>query len=308
MSIIVLGSSNTDMILRVPRIPRPGETILGGRFTTAAGGKGANQAVAAARAGGRVSLVARVGSDAFGEQTVEGLRREGIAAERVVRDAQEPSGVALIFVEESGENSIAVASGANARLSPGDVEDARELIAGASILLMQLETPLETVESAARVACERGAKVILNPAPARELPDTLLQNVSILTPNQSEAELLCDIAVTDAESAEVAGRRLMARGPESVIVTLGAQGAVWVSEHGALRVEGHCVSALDTTGAGDVFNGSLAVALAEALPARAALEFANAAAALSVTREGAQPSAPTRSDIEALLRDPAIAR
>jgi ribokinase len=302
MSIVVLGSSNTDMILRVPRIPRPGETILGGRFSTAAGGKGANQAVAAARAGGRVSLIARVGSDAFGEQAVAGFEREGIAVECVLRDPQEPSGVALIFVEESGENSIAVASGANARLSPSDVERAREVIAGASILLMQLETPLETVEAAARVASEGGTTVILNPAPAGALPDTLLRHVSILTPNQSEAEHLSGVAVTDPRSAEAAARRLMALGPASVVVTLGRQGAAWVTERGTEVVAGHPVAAVDTTGAGDVFNGSLATALAEQRPAREALEFANAAAALSVARHGAQPSAPTRTDIETLLR------
>jgi ribokinase len=303
MSIVVLGSSNTDMILRVPRIPQPGETILGGRFSTAAGGKGANQAVAAARAGGRVSLIARVGSDALGEQALAGFEREGIAVECVLRDPQEPSGVALIFVEESGENSIAVASGANARLSPSDVEDARDVIAGASILLMQLETPLETVEAAARFAREAGTTIILNPAPARALPDTLLRLVSILTPNQSEAEQLSGVAVTDARSAEGAARRLMALGPESVVVTLGRQGAVWVTRHGTEVVEGRPVAALDTTGAGDVFNGSLATALAEQLPAREALGLANAAAALSVTRHGAQPSAPLRSEIETLLRE-----
>jgi ribokinase len=303
MSIVVLGSSNTDMIVRVPRIPRPGETILGGRFSTAAGGKGANQAVAAARAGGRVSLIARVGSDALGEQALAGFEREGIAVECILRDPQEPSGVALIFVEESGENSIAVASGANARLSPSDVEGAREVIAGASMLLMQLETPLETVEAAARIAREAGTTVILNPAPARALPDTLLRLVSILTPNQSEAEQLSGVAVTDAHSAEAAAQRLMALGPESVVVTLGSQGAVWVAPQGTEVVAGHPVTALDTTGAGDVFNGSLATALAEQRPAREALALANAAAALSVTRHGAQPSAPTRADIETLLRE-----
>ena len=303
MSIVVLGSSNTDMILRVPRIPQPGETILGGRFSTAAGGKGANQAVAAARAGGRVSLIARVGSDAFGEQALAGFEREGIAVECVLRDPQEPSGVALIFVEESGENSIAVASGANARLSPSDVEGAREVIAGASILLMQLETPLETVEAAARVARESGTTVILNPAPARALSDTIMRHVSILTPNQSEAEHLSGVEVTDPHSAEAAARRLMALGPESVVVTLGRQGAIWVTEHGTEVVAGHPVAAVDTTGAGDVFNGSLATALAEQRLAREALGLANAAAALSVTRHGAQPSAPTRTDIETLLRE-----
>jgi ribokinase len=302
MSIVVLGSSNTDMILRVPRIPRPGETILGGRFATAAGGKGANQAVAAARAGGRVSFIARVGSDAFGDQAVAGFEREGIAVERVLRDPLEPSGVALIFVEESGENSIGVASGANARLSPGDVEFARDAIAGASILLMQLETPLESVEAAARIAREAGTTVLLNPAPAREVPAALLHHVSILTPNRGEAEHLTGVAVSDTRSAVEAARRLRARGVGAVIVTLGSDGAVSVTEQGTEAVAGHPVAAVDTTGAGDVFNGCLAAALCERRPLHEALAFANAAAALSVTRPGAQPSAPTREEVDAFRR------
>jgi ribokinase len=302
VSIVVLGSSNTDMILRVPRIPRPGETILGDRFATAAGGKGANQAVAAARAGGTVSLIARVGSDAFGDQALAGFEREGIGVEHVLRDPDEPSGVALIFVEESGENSIAVASGANAQLSPSDVEYAREAIVGASVLLMQLETPLETVEAAAQLARDGDTAVILNPAPARALPDALLARVAILTPNQAEAEQLSGIIVTDTHSAEKAGRHLIARGAGAVIITLGSGGAVWVTKDGAEAVEGHPIGAVDTTGAGDVFNGSLSTALAEQQAMREALEFANAAAALSVTRAGAQTSAPTRAEIDAFRR------
>jgi len=301
LSIVVIGSSNTDMIVRVPRIPRPGETMLGGRFSTAAGGKGANQAVAAARAGGRVSLIARVGRDAFGEQAMAGLEREGIAVEGVLSDPHEPSGVALIFVEESGENSIAVASGANARLSPLDLEGSEEGIRAASILLLQLETPLETVEAAARIADEAQVTVILNPAPARPLSRQLLRYVSILTPNRIEAEQLTGIAVTDSDSAEEAARHLLGRGVGSVVVTLGSQGAVWVSQQGREIVGGHAVEAIDATGAGDVFNGSLAAALAQPRTAPEALAFANAAAALSVTRRGAQPSAPTRDAIERLL-------
>jgi ribokinase len=287
------------MIVRVPSIPRPGETILGGHFSTAAGGKGANQAVAAARAGGRVCFIARLGSDGFGDQAVAGFEREGIAVERVLRDPQEPSGVALIFVEESGENSIGVAPGANARLSPADVERAREAIAGASVLLMQLETPLESVEAAARIAHEAGTTVLLNPAPARALPPALLRHVSILTPNQGEAEHLTGIAVSDTRSAAEAARGLLARGVGAVIVTLGSGGAVSVTEQRTEAVAGHSVAAVDTTGAGDVFNGCLAAALCERRPMREALGFANAAAALSVTRPGAQPSAPTRDEIDA---------
>jgi ribokinase len=302
VSIVVLGSSNTDMILDVPRLSAHGETVLGGRFESAAGGKGANQAVAAARAGGRVSLVARVGDDAFGTQAITGFEREGIETTHVMRDPAAPSGVALIFVDEAGENSIGVASGANARLSPADAEAASDVIARASILLMQLETPLETIETAARIAQGAGTAVILNPAPARPLSDELLGRVSILTPNQLEAEHLSGLPVGDAASAERAAQALRARGAQSVIVTLGGGGAVFVGAAGSERVAGHAVDVVDTTGAGDVFSGGLASALAERRSPREALEFANAAAALSVTRAGAQPSAPARADIEALLR------
>jgi ribokinase len=298
VSIVVLGSANTDMIVRVPRIPRPGETILGGGFSTAAGGKGANQAVAAARAGGRVSLIARVGRDALGDDARAGFEREGIAVEHVLRDPDEPTGVALIFVEESGENAIAVAGGANERLSTSDVERASETIRAASILLMPLETPLETVEAAARVAARAGVEVILNPAPARPLPESLLQHVSILTPNRFEAEQLTGVAVTDEESAEAAARELMALGVNAVVVTLGSQGAVSVSEQGTEIVGGHSVDAIDSTGAGDVFSGCLATARGEGRSISQALTFANAAAALSVMQAGAQPSAPNRRDIE----------
>ena len=196
-SIVVVGSSNTDMIIRVERIPRPGETILGGAFVTAAGGKGANQAVGAARAGGQVTFIARVGQDMFGEQAVTGFIKDGINVDHVTRDKSNPSGVALIFVAKDGENSIGVAGGANSKLSPADVRKAKAAFAGAGVLVMQLETPLDTVQAAANLAIKNGVSVILNPAPAQPLPDKLLKQVSILTPNETEAELLTGIAVID---------------------------------------------------------------------------------------------------------------
>jgi ribokinase len=300
--IVVVGSSNTDMIIKLARIPRPGETILGGEFVTAAGGKGANQAVAAARAGGQVTLVARVGQDMFGEQAVAGFVKDGIDVQYVFRDKSSPSGVALIFVAQDGENSIAVASGANGRLSPADVRKARSVFAGAAALVMQLETPLETVETAAELAAKAGVRVILNPAPAQSLPDSLLRHVSLLTPNESEAELLTGVRVTNAASAGKAAAKLRARGIETVIITLGAKGALVVSPSGQELVPGFSVQAVDTTAAGDVFNGALAVALAEGQPLVAAVRFANAAAALSVTRLGAQPSAPKRQEIAKFLK------
>ena len=301
-SILVVGSSNTDMIIKLERIPRPGETILGGAFVTAAGGKGANQAVGAARAGGQVTFIARVGQDMFGDQAVAGFVKDGINVDHVTRDKTSPSGVALIFVAKDGENSIAVAGGANAKLSPADVKKAKPAFAGACVLVMQLETPLETVQAAADLAVKAGVRVILNPAPAQPLPDKLLQQVSVLTPNETEAELLTGIAVTDGASAAAAAANLRARGVQTVIITLGARGAFVATENGGQLVPGFKVKAVDTTAAGDIFTGAFAVALAEGKPLELAVRFANAAAAISVTRLGAQPSAPTRRAIDRFLK------
>jgi ribokinase len=297
-NIIVIGSSNTDMIIQLERIPRPGETILGGQFATAAGGKGANQAVAAARAGGQVTFVARVGRDMFGDQAVAGFVGDGINVDYVIRDETAPSGVALIFVAQDGENSIAVASGANGLLSSADVEKAAPALTAASTLVMQLETPLPTVQAAAQQAAAAGVRVILNPAPAQPLPDELLQQVSILTPNETEAELLTGVAVVDDATALQAAEKLLARGVHEVILTLGARGAFVVNSQTRQLVPGFEVKAVDTVAAGDVFNGALAVALGEGQPLLDAVQFANAAAAISVTRPGAQPSAPARKEIE----------
>ena len=302
--ILVIGSSNTDMIMTLDRIPRPGETILGAEFVTAAGGKGANQAVAAARAGGDVRFVARVGRDMFGEQAVARFVEEGIDVEHVVRDHTAPSGVALIFLAADGENSIAVAGGANGRLSPADVKKAARAMAGARAVLMQLETPLKTVQAAAEIAARAKVPVLLNPAPARPLPAKLLKLVSILTPNETESELLTGIAVTDKDSAARAAEKLLATGVETVILTLGARGVFVATASTRELVPGFQVKAVDTTGAGDVFNGAFAVALGEGRPLLEAARFANAAAAISVTRLGAQPSAPKRAEIELLLARP----
>lgn len=302
-SIAVVGSSNTDMIIKCDRIPKAGETIMGGDFCTAAGGKGANQAVAAARAGGSVSLVARVGSDMFGDKAVEGFKNDLIDVTHVLRDSAAPSGVALIFVDRRGENSIAVAGGANGNLSAGDVIDARGAIEAAKILIMQLETPIEAVEAAAKLARQAGVKVMLNPAPARPLANGLLSSVSILTPNESEAELLTGQTVTNEKEAEAAARILCERGVETIIITLGSRGAYVFADGCKQMVPGFKVEAVDTTAAGDVFNGALAVAMAEARPLLEAVTFASAAAAISVTRMGAQPSAPTRQEIDQFIAE-----
>lgn len=300
-NITVIGSSNTDMVVRVARIPRPGETVLGGTFVTAAGGKGANQAVAAARAGGRVAFVARLGTDVFGDEARRGFEREGIDLRHVHRDARTPSGVALIFVGADGQNSIAVAPGANARLTPADVRKAAATIVGSAMLVLQLEIPLATVGAAAALATKAGVPVILNPAPAQKLPAALLRRVSILTPNETEAECLTGVRVRDQAGAAKAARRLHEAGVPTVIVTLGAAGAYVASPQFRGLVPGHKVKAVDTTAAGDVFNGALAAALTEGRAMREAVQFANAAAAISVTRLGAQPSAPQRREIECLL-------
>ena len=299
--ILVIGSSNTDMIIKLDRIPQPGETVLGGEFVTAAGGKGANQAVAAARAGGEVTFVARVGQDMFGENAIAGFAQDGIHVEHVTRDLEARSGVALIFVAKDGENIIAVASGANGRLSPSDVKKAEPVFFRANRLLMQLETPLETVLAAAECAARAKVPVILNPAPARKLPPELLKLISILTPNETETELLTGIVVADEESAARAAEALLAQGVETVIITLGPRGVLVAGPSTRQLVPGFQVTPVDTTAAGDVFNGALAVALGEGQPLLKSVRFANAAAAISVTRFGAQPSAPTRQEIEALL-------
>jgi ribokinase len=300
-NVLVVGSSNTDMILRVPRIPRPGDTVLGGEFAMAPGGKGANQAVAAARAGGHVTFVARVGDDLFGERALESFGRDGVDTRFVFRTPGAPSGIALINVDERGENSISVASGANARLSVRDIERADEAFAAAAIVLLQLESPLETVEAAARKAGERGVPVILNPAPARALHNSLLKLVTVLTPNEHEAGFLTGLPVNDEAGARVVAGRLRARGVTMIIITLGERGAYASSVEFERLVPAFRVAPVDTTAAGDVFNGALAVALAEKMILPDALRFAQAAAAISVTRPGAQPSAPGRAEIEEFL-------
>lgn len=303
--IVIVGSSGTDMIIKLDRIPRPGETLLGGEFHITGGGKGANQAVSAARAGGHVAFVARLGQDEFGKQAVAAFAKERINVDHIYLDRKVSTGVALIFVDKHGENSIGVAPGANGRLSPADLKKARKIFSGASVMVVQLEIPLETVQTATLLAAKSGARVILNPAPARALPDELLRYVSILTPNETEAELLTGIRVDNDSAAAHAASALRGRGVQTVILTLGARGALVAGDGPPQLVPGFKVDAVDTTGAGDVFNGALAVALAEQQPLIDAVRFANAAAAISVTRLGAQPSAPSRREIQRLLKSAA---
>ncbi|MDR3711917.1 MAG: ribokinase [Puia sp.] len=299
--ILVAGSSNTDMVVKTSVLPRPGQTVLGGQFFMNAGGKGANQAVAAARLGGAVVFVAKTGADIFGSQAIEQFKKEDIDCRYIFCDPAVASGVALITVDAAGENCIVVAPGANDRLGAADVLLAREAVLQADIVLVQLEIPLETVDALVELAVAAGKRVILNPAPARVLPDRLLKRISLITPNEKEAELLTGIPVVDADTALLAAKALSVKGIGTVIITLGKKGAlVWDGRTSAV-LPAPKVEAVDTTAAGDVFNGALAVALAEGRELTDAVGFANHAAALSVTKLGAQASAPGREETELFM-------
>ncbi len=302
MKLVVVGSANMDLVVQTERAPRAGETVVGEGFTLAPGGKGANQAVAAARLGAEVVFIARVGDDDFGKRNLENYRREGIDTSHVAVDPEAPSGVALIVVERGGENRIVVVPGANGRLDPNDVTRARSAFAGAAALLVQLEVPLATVEAALRLGREHGLRTILNPAPACPLPEGLLRSVDILTPNETELARITGRETADPGEIPALARGLLARGPEHVIVTLGENGALIVSREGEVHVPSFPVEAVDTTAAGDAFNGALAVALAEGMDMERAVRFACAAGALATTVLGAQPSLPRRDRVESLLR------
>jgi ribokinase len=296
--IVVVGSSNTDMVVKGQRLPAPGETVSGGQFLLAAGGKGANQAVAAARLGADVTLVAKVGRDMFGDQAVENYGKEGIRTDYVFRDDQRATGVALILVDQQGENLISVASGANHALTPADVEKASDRLRAADVVVIQLEIPMDTVAKAVEVAAGAGVPVILNPAPAAPLPDGLLKKVAYLTPNETEAQQLCGVRVEDEASARQAAEKLLAAGAAHVVITLGAKGALLASPGKASLVPSRRVQALDSTAAGDAFNGGLAWALGCGLALDEAVRQACLVGALSVTRMGAQPSLPTKAELD----------
>lgn len=299
--IVVVGSYNIDMTIKAARIPQPGETIIGGSFSMGAGGKGANQAVAAARAGAEVWFIARVGDDTFGEEALQHLRRDGINTDFMIRDKTAPTGVASIVVDDAGENSIVVASGANSRLQPHDVEAAKDVIAAADTVLLQLESPLETVAAAAEMAAACGVGVVLNPAPAQTLAPALLKFFSIITPNEVEAEMLTGIKIADEKSWAAAAQALRACGIDTAIITLGSQGVFVATAHQGFLVPAFKVEAVDTTAAGDVFNGALAAFLSRDRTIGEAVSLACAAAALSVTKLGAQASAPFLHEIQSFL-------
>lgn len=300
-SLIVIGSTNTDMVIQADHLPTPGETILGGRFLMNPGGKGANQAVAAKRLGGNVTFISKTGNDIFGRQSVQLFEEEGIDTSYMISDATQPSGIALITVDKKGENCIVVASGANATLTPADLKNAIKTISGASTILMQLEIPLETVEFVAAMAQSYGIKVILNPAPAFYLPDTLLHNISIITPNKNEAEMLSGITITEIDTVKQAARIIRSKGVDTVIITLGSEGAFICTAEIEEMVAAPEVTAVDTTAAGDVFNGALAVTLSEGAHISKAVTYACYAAALAVTKLGAQSSAPFKKEVDAFV-------
>jgi ribokinase len=296
-SIFVIGSSNTDMVIRTGHLPRPGETVIGGKFFMNAGGKGANQAIAAKRLGGHVFFVAKVGGDIFGETALQNFICEGIDTQFVTKDDAHPSGIALINVDAVGENCISVASGANAFLLSGDIDKAAQQFKKGDWVLVQLETPLQTVIHAIGKAEKAGVNVVLNPAPAQQLTDDCLHHLFAITPNETEASHLTGIHVHDMESAKRAAQFLLNKGVHHVIITLGAQGALFTSANEQFHIPAPKAEVVDTTAAGDCFNGALVVALAEGMNWRDSIQFACTAASISVGKLGAQKSLPLRIEV-----------
>jgi len=299
--LVVLGSVNADHVLQVPSFPRPGETLHGKGYAVIPGGKGANQAVAAARLGADVAFIACVGDDSFGTNIREAFKADGMNVDGVMVEKDTPTGIAMIQVSATGENSICISAEANECLTPARLKPFHYLISDADMLLMQLETPIESIQKAAQIAKQANTKVVLNPAPAQPLTDQLLQLVDIITPNETEAEQLTGIKVSDMQSAQQAAKSLHAKGIELVMITLGSEG-VWVSQNGqGEQIKGFSVKAIDTTAAGDTFNGALLTRLIEGAKLAEAIVFAHAAAAITVTGIGAQTSIPYRGDVDKFL-------
>lgn len=294
--ILVIGSANIDLVVKTSRFPKQGETLLGGSFFMNNGGKGANQAIAVSRLGGDLAFVCKTGKDSFREQTIKLFKEEGINTEWMFTDEDEPSGVAIIMVDENGENSIVVASGANATLSISDIDSIEDLIDKSEYVLIQLEIPVKTVDYIIRLAGQKHKKVILNPAPAAHLSTDIFPHLYLLTPNKIEAEVLSGVKISDDASIVTAAKTLHGYGVENVVLTLGSKGAL-VFDGNPHWVPAIPTKSIDSTGAGDVFNGALTVALAEGNTLLQAVQFANKAAAISITRYGAIPSIPLRSEI-----------
>jgi ribokinase len=299
--IAVVGSLNMDLVVRAPHMPIPGETVIGSDFRTIPGGKGANQAVAAARLGAKVAMIGRVGDDDFGRSQLRNLGQLGVDTTHVMVDLETATGIALITLDARGQNSIVLAPGANMRLTKEDINAARGAIVQSDVLVLQLESPLEVVTYAIDIAHAEGVKVVLNPAPARPLPKETLARLDYLIPNESETALLTGIEVADLDSTKEAAKRLRDEGVDTVILTLGDRGAFLTSAEESVHIPGYEVEVVDTTAAGDAFVGGLAMALARGQNPAEAVRYANAAGALAVTRLGAQPSLPTRQEVEEFM-------
>ena len=296
-NLVVVGSSNTDMVIKTPRFPSPGETILGGNFFMFPGGKGGNQAVAAARIGGNVTFLCALGDDVFGENALKGYQKEGIQTQGIVTLPDTPSGVALITVNAEGENEIVVASGANDLLSVNHLEASEDLLQGANMILTQLEIPIEVIVFLASFCRSRDIPLIINPAPARRLDEEIMDGLFLITPNETETRILTGLDVVDETSAEEAASALLDMGVANVLITMGKRGAFFMNREEQFTATPPKVTAVDTTAAGDVFNGVLAVCLAEHKSWKESIDMASKAAALSVTRMGAQASAPHKDEI-----------
>lgn len=303
--VVVVGSANVDFVVQTPHIPRPGETVLGDDFVMAMGGKGANQAVGAARLGASVTFVACVGQDVFGDQCLEAYQAAAIDTSYVTRTRKAATGVALIAVASDSENSITVASGANMRLTPSHIAAASEAFAQADILLLQLEVPLETNIAAAELAHQSGVRVVLNPAPAQQLPSDLLQLVDVITPNRIELAQLVGFPEEDvrAMSDENLAKLALSLGPSSAVITLGADGALAAGSWGWVRVPAFPITPVDTTAAGDAFNGGLVVALSQGNNLEQAVRYASACGALAATKMGAQPSLPDADTVTSFIAE-----
>lgn len=295
-TILVIGSSNTDMTAKTAELPRPGETVLGGVFTMGAGGKGANQAVAAQRLGGKVKFICKVGKDMFGDNSIAQYEKEGLDTSGILR-SELPSGVALIYVDSHAENCIVVASGANGDLTEDDIEKSRKDLESCDILLLQLESPIPSVLKAAKIAHQAGKTVVLNPAPACPLPEEIFRNIDLFIPNETELSTFSGMPVTSQEEAQAAAKAMQAKGVGKLIVTMGSKGALICEGGPSVFVPAHKVKAVDTTAAGDTFCGALCVAISEGKSLKEAAEFACAASALTVQKMGAQNSIPYRKDL-----------
>ena len=300
MSVVIFGSINMDLVVRTPRLPAPGETLIGRTFFTATGGKGANQAVACARLGAQSRMIGRVGDDVFGATLRQNLREYGVDDAGISVSAG-PSGVAVIAVDDAAENTIVIVAGANGTIGADDLASLERALAGAKVLLLQLEVPIDAVLAAAQAARRRGVTVILDPAPARQLPAELYAASDIITPNETEAAMLVGFAVQDQQSAERAGQVLLDRGVRAAIIKMGSKGVYWIDGARGGFAPAFPVVPLDTVAAGDAFNGGLAAALNAGLPLEQALRWGLAAGALSVTKSGAQQSMPSRQELEQLL-------